>query len=150
MDLILWRNAEAEAPTAKITDSKRKLSGRGMKHAEHMAEWLKKQHLRKVQVLSSPARRARQTAAALGLPFDVKSQLAIGADAADLLAAAGWPDYHGTVILVSHQPALGRLAALLLAGHEADWTIKRSGIWWFSNRVRRDETQTVLRAVSNL
>jgi phosphohistidine phosphatase len=150
MDLILWRNAEAEAATDKIADNRRKLSGRGEKHAERMAEWLKKQPLRKVQVLSSPARRARQTAQALGLPYDVKSQLAVGADAADLLAIAGWPDYHGTVILVSHQPALGRLAALLLSGQEADWTIKRSGVWWFSNRVRRDETQTVLRAVANL
>ncbi|MCB1931648.1 histidine phosphatase family protein [Accumulibacter sp.] len=150
MDLILWRNAEAEAASDKVADSKRKLSGRGSKHAAQMAEWLKKQHLREVQVLASPARRARQTAHALGLPYDVKTQLAAGADAADLLAAAGWPDHQGTVILVSHQPALGRLAALLLSGQEADWTIKRSGVWWFSNRVRRNETQTILRAVTNL
>ena len=32
---------------------------------------------------------------------------------------------------------------------EADWTIKKAGIWWFTNRVRHDETQTVLRAVCN-
>lgn len=51
------------------------------------------------------------------------------------------------MIIVGHQPALGRLASLLLAGSEADWTIKKGGIWWFTNRVRHDETQTVLRAV---
>ncbi|HRM71144.1 MAG TPA: histidine phosphatase family protein, partial [Thauera phenylacetica] len=30
---------------------------------------------------------------------------------------------------------------------EADWTIKKGALWWFTNRVREGETQTVLRAV---
>lgn len=50
-------------------------------------------------------------------------------------------------MVVGHQPALGRLAALLLSGREADWTYKRGSLWWFCNRVRRNETQTVLRTV---
>lgn len=114
-----------------------------------MAAWLRDQRLDKVTVLSSPARRAVETAEALGLPVTVKRQLGIGASAADLIGAAEWPDRAGTTILVAHQPSLGRLAALLLAGKEAEWTIKKCGVWWFSNRVRHDETQTILRAVSN-
>jgi phosphohistidine phosphatase len=39
------------------------------------------------------------------------------------------------------------MASLLLAGHESDWSIKKGALWWLSNRVRRNETQTVLRAV---
>jgi phosphohistidine phosphatase len=35
----------------------------------------------------------------------------------------------------------------LLAGHESEWSIKKGALWWLSNRVRRDETQTVLRAM---
>lgn len=147
MDLILWRHADAAEGKGGIADGKVRLTARGRQQAEHMAEWLKAQRLSKVRILASPAERAKQTAHALGLPYKVKEQLAVGATTVDLLAAADWPDYHGTVILVSHQPALGRLAALLLSGQEADWTIKRGSIWWFSNRVRRDETQTVLRAV---
>lgn len=54
-----------------------------------------------------------------------------------------------TAVRHGRQPALGRLASLLLSGAEADWTIKKDGIWWFTNRVRHDETQTVLRAVLN-
>ena len=81
------------------------------------------------------------------LPVKVKKQLGVGASTADLLGAAEWPDQSGAIILVSHQPALGRLAAVLLAGSEADWTIKKGALWWFTNRVREDETQTVLRAV---
>lgn len=149
MDLILWRHAEAKQASGTLADGDRELTARGREHAEQMAEWLRRQRLPKVMVMSSPAKRAVQTAEALSLPFKVTRQLGVGASTADLLGAAGWPDHPGAIILVSHQPALGRLAALLLAGSEADWTIKKAGIWWFSNRVRHDETQTVLRAVHN-
>lgn len=149
MDLILWRHAEAKEGTDPAADSDRDLSKRGLRQAQQMAEWLRLQRLPKVKLLSSPAKRAVQTAQTLCLPIQIRTQLGVGAGIADLLGAADWPDHSGAVILVSHQPALGRLAALLLAGAPADWTIKKAGVWWFSNRVRRDETQTVLRAVHN-
>jgi len=149
VDLILWRHAEAKEADGPVADGDRELTARGLRHAEQVAAWLRAQRLPKVAVLSSPARRALQTAQVLGLPVKVKKQLGIGATIADLLGAADWPDHPGAIILVSHQPALGRLASLLLAGTEADWTIKKAGIWWFSNRVRNDETQTILRAVHN-
>lgn len=149
MDLILWRHAEAKEASGSQPDADRELSARGLKQAQEMAEWLRQQRLPKVTLLSSPAKRALQTAEALRLPVKVKRQLGVGASTPDLLGAADWPDHPGAIILVSHQPALGRLAALLLAGAEADWTIKKGGIWWFTNRVRHDETQTILRAVHN-
>ncbi|MDK9702707.1 MAG: histidine phosphatase family protein [Sulfuritalea sp.] len=149
MDLILWRHAEAKEAAGPIADADRELTARGTRQAQEMAEWLRAQRLPELAVLSSPARRALQTAQALGLPVKIKTQLGVGASTADLLGAADWPDQPGAIILVGHQPALGRLASLLLAGTEADWTIKKAGIWWFTNRVRRDETQTVLRAVHN-
>jgi phosphohistidine phosphatase len=40
---------------------------------------------------------------------------------------------------------LGRVAALLLSGEEAEWTVKKGAVWWFTNRVRDGETRTVLR-----
>ncbi len=147
MDLILWRHAEAKDQEGPVPDAERELTARGRRQTEKVAEWLREQPLREVTVLSSPARRAQQTAQALGLPVKIKTQLGVGASTADLLGAVGWPDHRGAVIVVSHQPVLGRLASLLLAGSEADWTIKKGGIWWFTNRVRQDETQTVLRAV---
>jgi phosphohistidine phosphatase len=149
MDLILWRHAEAKEASASMADGDRELTARGLKQAQEVAEWLRQQRLPKVTLLSGPAKRTLQTAETLGLPVKVKRQLGVGASPADLLGAADWPDHPGAIILVSHQPALGRLAALLLAGTEAEWTIKKGGIWWFTNRVRHDETQTVLRAVHN-
>ena len=149
MDLILWRHAESEAGGSGIADSDRNLTARGQKQAKQMADWLLAQPLRKISVIVSPTKRAIQTAEALNLPYKVNRKLGPGATAADLLAAANWPDESGALILVGHMPGLGRLAALLLSGVEAEWTIKKAGVWWFSNRVRRDETQTVLRAVAN-
>lgn len=51
------------------------------------------------------------------------------------------------LLIVGHQPTLGRLAALILSGREADWTVQKGAVWWFSQRARRGETQMVLRAV---
>ena len=66
-------------------------------------------------------------------------------------AAADWPEgngkHGGAMLLIGHQPSLGRLAALLLSGQEADWTIKKGALWWFTNRTREDQTQTLLRTV---
>ena len=149
MDLILWRHAEAEDGGPGIPDTKRRLTARGEKQAHDMAKWLQPRLPKKTKILVSPAVRTQQTAHALALPFEVEPRIAVGADAADLIAASGWPAQSGAILLVGHQPTLGRLAALLLAGNEADWSIKKGGVWWFSKRSREGRDQTVLRAVIN-
>jgi phosphohistidine phosphatase len=37
----------------------------------------------------------------------------------------------GAVLIVGHQPTLGRVAAVLLSGAEADWDIGKGALWWF-------------------
>ena len=148
MDLLLWRHAEAED---SFPDLKRKLTSRGEKQASQMAGWLRKHGPKNLRILASPALRCQQTAQALELPFETDKRLGTDRNAASLLVAAGWPDGgekslgKNAVLVVGHQPTLGQTAALLLSGTEADWTIKKGALWWFSNRFRRDETQTVLR-----
>ena len=144
MELILWRHAEAEE---SLPDRARKLTQRGHKHAARMAEWLQQRLPAKFTVLSSPAERTRQTALALGVPFKTVDALAPGASATRILEAAEWPGRKGAVIVVGHQPDLGRLAAFLVPGTESDWTIKKGGLWWLTNRVRNDDAQVVVRAV---
>ena len=144
MDLLLWRHAEAEEGSI---DMQRRLTARGEKQAEAIAHWLREHLPSKLRILVSPAVRTQQTAAVLGLPFETHRKLGPDACVSDLIAASGWPTANGAVLIVGHQPTLGRLAALLLAGQEADWTVKKGAVWWFSNRVRAGETQTVLRAV---
>lgn len=144
MDLLLWRHAEAEEGTP---DMQRRLTERGEKQARQMARWLHDHMPKQLRILVSPAVRTQQTAAALDLPFETHRQLGPDARAADLIATAGWPDASGATLIIGHQPALGQMASLLLSGTEANWTIKKGALWWFSNRVRQGETQTVLRAV---
>jgi phosphohistidine phosphatase len=142
MDLLLWRHAEA---VDGMPDLSRELTERGLKQAGRMAQWLAKNRPKRLRVLVSPTLRTRQTATAFSDDFEIISALAPDASVADILAATGWPDGSGACLLVGHQPSLGRLAALLLSGQEADWTIKKGALWWFTNRVREGETQTVLR-----
>ncbi|MHB1292925.1 MAG: SixA phosphatase family protein [Sulfuricella sp.] len=144
MDLILWRHAEAEDG---FPDQGRKLTGKGEKQAAKMAAWLKAHLPEETRIIVSPATRTRQTAAALTRDGTVVKEVGPGASVAALLGAAGWPDAKGAVVVVGHQPALGEVAAYLLANAQESWNIKKGAVWWFSNRTRQDGTQTVLRAV---
>ncbi len=147
-DLLLWRHADEAEHGDEL---RRALTVRGEKQAKSMAKWIRREAPKHLRILVSPALYARQTAKALELPFEISPQLGPKAKASDLLGVAGWPDgmgkRHGAILLIGHQPALGQLAALLLSGHEESWSIKKGGLWWFTNRVREDETQTILRAV---
>ena len=144
MDLILWRHAEAEPGEP---DLGRRLTAKGIQHAERMALWLDRHLPATTRVLVSPADRAQQTALALKRKFRIVPDLAPGASAATVLAAAGWPDGREPVLVVGHQPTLGEVAALLLSGEEAPWTVRKGAVWWLSNRVRDGMASTVLKVV---
>ena len=144
MDLLLWRHAEAEDGE---DDMKRQLTERGQKQARVMGKWIREHQPRDLRTIVSPAVRTRQTAEALRLPFEIVRKIGPEACVSELIAASAWPDGSGSVLIVGHQPSLGRLVSLLLAGYESAWTVKKGALWWLSNRTRQGETQTVLRAV---
>lgn len=144
MDLLLWRHAEAEDGEV---DLNRRLTSRGEKQARLMAGWLRAHQPKDLRIIVSPAVRTQQTAEALKLPFETNRKIGPEACVSELIAASGWPHANGSVLIIGHQPSLGRLASLLLAGQESEWSIKKGALWWLSNRIRRDETQTVLRAM---
>ena len=141
MELILWRHADAEdgAP-----DSERRLTSKGEKQAARMAAWLRERLPKDVLVLASPARRAQETAQALGRTFETCSDLDTSATPQSVLKAAGWPRSDRTVVVVGHQPTLGEAAALLMTGKPATWSVKKGAIWWLA---RRNGEATVVRAV---
>ncbi|MBI5791347.1 MAG: histidine phosphatase family protein [Rhodocyclales bacterium] len=149
MDLILWRHAEAEDGDGIRPDHERRLTQRGEKQAKQVARWLQNRLPRKLTILASPTERTRQTAHALRLAYEVEPKVGAGATATAILAAAGWPDGDGAVLIVGHQPTLGRVAALLLAGREDDWAVKKGSVWWFGGRSRNGRRETILRAVLN-
>lgn len=142
MDLILWRHAEAEPGEP---DLGRRLTSKGLKQAERMAEWLEHRLPDTTRIVVSPADRTQQTALALGRKFRTSADVAPGVSAASLLAAAGWPDAREPVLVVGHQPTLGEVAAFLMAGEEAAWSIRKGAVWWFSNRTRLGQPGVLLK-----
>lgn len=143
MDLILWRHADAQDGSP---DMKRALTDKGMRQAEQMAAWLAPRLPKETRILVSPAVRAYQTANALGRDYETVREIAPGADGVHILAAAGWPEAKGAVLVVGHQPTLGEAASLLLFGESRPMSMKKAGLIWLTNRVRGDQPQTVLKA----
>lgn len=144
MELVLWRHADAEEG---VPDLDRSLTSKGRKQAIRVAGWLQQRLPSNFTLLSSPAQRARQTAEALRPEFRVLEQLAPGATPVDIADAAGWPRRRGVVVIVGHQPDLGRVAAGLLAGTAGDWSVKKGALWWLVYRLRERQAQVVVRAV---
>ncbi|WP_374354151.1 histidine phosphatase family protein [Chitinimonas sp.] len=144
-NLILWRHAEAE--TGDGNDLERWLTPKGQKQAAKMAQWLAARLPDGSRVIASAALRARQTASALTAAHEVDARLNPDASANDYLAVANWPDAGGTTVLVGHQPAIGRLAARLLSGLEADWSVKKGAVWWLQYRLRDGRPQTLLKTM---
>ena len=143
MDLVIWRHAEAEDG---VPDLERKLTAKGRKQAERVAQWLLQRLPARFAVIASPAVRAQQTAEALGLPTKTDKSLAPGAAPAAIIKACGWPDYKSAAVVVGHQPDLGLVLAEVL-GARGGFSIKKGGLWWISNRVRDEKDQVVVRAV---
>jgi phosphohistidine phosphatase len=123
MDLILWRHADAEEGAP---DLERRLTKKGRRQAAAVAKWLAKRLPEDYLLASSPAARARETAEALGRPISFDPRLAPGASVADIARYAR----RGTVVLVGHQPDLGRALAYLLTGKAADWRLQKGALWW--------------------
>lgn len=155
MNLILWRHAEAVDLGVPVTpgskrDLERVLTDKGVEQAQATAQWLKKNVKRKMRVICSPALRALQTAKAYTDKPEIFADLNPLADASHVLGAINWPR-GDDVLVIGHQPWIGRVASLLLAGQDQDWSVKKSAIWWLSHRLRQQETQenaqTVLRLV---
>lgn len=151
MDIILWRHAEAEdlAPS----DFARRLTKRGERQADRMSRWLvprlgkPSQRASEWRVIASPAVRAQQTAAALGMPMDTVASIAPDAPAEAILQAANWPHSDQNIIVVGHQPTLGMVAARLANGVDGYFSVKKGAIWWFRFSPQKGDTQAALVAM---
>ena len=145
MELILWRHAEAEDGTPDLA---RALTPKGRRQAQKMAQWIKEQLPAEVRdtvrIIASPAVRTRQTADALDLPYHIVPQIDPGASADDLLAASGWPDGHGLVILVGHNHAISVLASRLAGAEESSVVLRRAAAWWYASAIQTDGAQRQL------
>lgn len=143
MELILWRHAHAEGGEP---DSNRNLTSKGQRQAKRMARWLHDFLPTQVRILCSPANRARQTADALRIPYEICDAIAPERSAQELLKVSGWPNGDEAIVLVGHNPAISELASLLLATKPFPMSLRKGGVLWISSRVREDEPGVVLKA----
>jgi phosphohistidine phosphatase len=147
MDLIFWRHAEALDATDGQEDLLRELTSKGEKQAAKMGGWLDRQLPEGVRVMCSPAIRAEQTARALGRKYKLKSELLPDASAIELLEAVGWPSSKMSVVVVGHQPVIGRCIAHMLGLPESELPVRKGALWWLRSRVRDGVPQTVVVSV---
>lgn len=141
MDLILWRHAHAEVhPLGDAglqgddLDLKRRLTDKGERQAKRMADWLERHLPANTLILVSPARRAQDTAKALGRPFKTVAALAPGAMPEVLLACAHWPHAKTPVMLVGHQPTLGMVVGDVLTQGPTEHAVRKGSVWWLRYR----------------
>lgn len=150
MDLILWRHAEAELLPEGGTDVARRLTPKGERQAQRMAAWLNERLAEDCRVIASPAVRTHRTALALGRDLQLLPALLPDAEPQAVLEAAGWSGLLPApkpVLVVGHQPTLGRVAALLLSGQDQAWAVKKGAIWWLRARERGGRHEVVLHTV---
>ena len=134
VELLLWRHAEAAAGEPDLA---RPLTEHGRRQAERMAHFLAPRLPKELRVIVSPARRAQETARALGRSFETQDLIAPGAGVADVLRAAHWPSGKRPVLVVGHQPTLGEVAAQLVEGRTPGWDFGTGAVCWLKGRSRR-------------
>lgn len=118
-ELLIVRHAHAEPASAATGDFDRPLSAHGKAETGPVAAHLRGRGLHFARVLCSPAKRTRETLAAVwpeaaAVEFNAEVYEATPGTLLRLLDAPGgaWP-----VLLVGHNPGLEQLVALLADGH---------------------------------
>jgi phosphohistidine phosphatase len=144
MDLILWRHADAEEGS---NDLERALTRKGQQQGRQMAAWLSERLPHDYLMVSSEAKRSQQTASFLSKAFQVIPAINPGASLEQVLAALDELRRVDTVVLVGHQPYLGRLAARLMAGDPQYWSVKKGAIWWLTMRHHSGDDPVRLKAM---
>ena len=145
MELILWRHADAEDANPG-GDAARRLTKKGEKQAERMADWLRPRLEGSWRIVCSPAVRALATVAPLDLSYEIRDSVSTAANARSVLDEAGW-SRAGNTVVVGHQPTLGEVAAILLGGQSGEVSVRKGAILWFATRERDGRVETLLKAV---
>lgn len=134
MQIYLLRHAIAEEPKSGVPDADRALTGEGMRKLRDILKRAKGAGLDPSIILSSPFRRAVQTAelAAKAVGYSqplMTTQTLVPSSAAQ----ETWDEirlYKGepSLLLVGHEPAMGQLAAYLLGTPELRIDFKKGAM----------------------
>jgi phosphohistidine phosphatase len=133
MDIWLLRHAMAEERSASGRDEDRELTSDGLKRARAVARGIAALDPGIGLILTSPYRRARQTAEpaaeALGLKGSLRESRALEPNRPpeEILAEVEGLETDG-VLLVGHQPHLGILLGHLVTGGRSEIPLKKAAV----------------------
>ena len=134
MRLILFRHGPAGQRDASIwaNDSLRPLTGKGARRTEAAARGLRRQSTRWDLVLTSPYRRARETADIVARVLSCDrleegSELEPDGDRAALFRRLQGEADSARIVLVGHEPSLGEILGELCAGPGAYLPLRKAG-----------------------
>ncbi|MGC9163487.1 MAG: SixA phosphatase family protein [Thiomonas sp.] len=149
--VVFWRHAEAEDAPGSVqgdeVDLRRNLTKQGRRDAAQVAGWIKSHLPKPWTVLTSPASRARQTAQHLSDYPVNEPRLRPDAELGELLSVVSeFPREGGVLILVGHQPLLGRAGLYWITGCDQAFSLRKSGLLWATERNRDTGIQRSLRA----
>ena len=152
MLLYVLRHAEAEALSPSGLDADRPLTEAGTKRMKAVARAIAKMEPDLEAILVSPLLRARQTAEPVAAACRFKGELQVtesllpGSDPATLLeelAASDWK----TVLVVGHEPHLGRLFGRLVSGRkDCEVPMKKASLAVFEIHTHVDSARADLRS----
>jgi phosphohistidine phosphatase len=119
MELYLLRHGEADARESAKPDAERALTAKGQRDVQAIAEQVRRGNVRPEVVLTSPLRRAKETAAIAQKAMRVKRILETKALLPDTPPESLWKELSSLegaqcVLLAGHEPSLSRLAQFLL------------------------------------
>ncbi len=120
--MYLMRHGIAAEPTRGTSDADRALTEEGVRKTTRVAAGLKALGVELDAILTSPFRRAEETARLVAdvlnptLPVELYPPLASGAVPLDVLKGLKLARRVTRVMLVGHQPDLGELASYLMTG----------------------------------
>ncbi len=122
MMLYIMRHGVAEARSAQVEDSKRKLTVRSREKVRDAAGGMRALKLGLDRIITSPLPRAAETAEIVAAEFsgnpapEPLPALGAGAAAAEIASALRGILADSNALVVGHEPSLSRLASLLLTG----------------------------------
>lgn len=128
--LLLLRHAKSSWDDPGLQDFDRPLNGRGRKDARRMGKFMAEHGLRPALALVSAALRTRSTWELMeprleGVPMSLERQL-YEASARTLTSRLRQVDDHvASVLLIAHNPGIGRLAEDLVGHHGAPDLLER-------------------------
>lgn len=146
-ELILWRHAEAHEAAPGENDLERRLTDKGRRQAERVAQWLERNLPASHRVYFSRAKRSEQTARYLSRKARVLPALDPDSTPDVVLAALQWEQQNEPLVVVGHQPWLGSTIYRLLTGAEGELSVKKGALWWLSRRNASEKSELIVRAV---